>query len=60
MSFKRVRVNNTKKSEQERLYDVIRDLKGKEDDESKEKMDKAVKDIAEISENKYHSVVEGF
>ena len=34
-SFKRVRVNTTKKSEVEKLYDIVRDLKGKEDDVSK-------------------------
>ena len=32
MSFKRVRVSKTKKSEVEKLNDIVRDLKGKEDD----------------------------
>ena len=58
ISFKRVRVNNTQKSEQEKLCDILKDLKGKEDDASKEKIDKTIQAIAEVAEKKYHSVVE--
>ena len=51
--FKRVRINKTKKSEVEKLYDIVRYIKGKEDDVSKEKLAKTVEAIAEVPENRY-------
>ena len=58
MSFKRVRVSKTKKSDVEKLYDIVKDLKGKEDDVNKVKLAKTVEAIAEVAEIRYKKVVE--
>ena len=57
MSFKKVRVNTNKKSEQEKLHDIARNLKGKEDNASKEKLEKTLEAIAEVAEKKYQMLV---
>ena len=58
MNFKKIRINNSKKSEEEKLYQRMRELKGKEDDKSKAEVEDVIKAIAEAAEIKYNKVVE--
>ena len=52
MNFKQVRKNYCKKSEDKKLCDKMRELKGENDDESREALEPVVKAIAESSEAK--------
>ena len=60
MNFNKIRINNNKKSEDEKLYDKMRQLKGKDDSERAKELDKVIKDIAESAELKYRNVMEEF
>ena len=51
-SFKKVRVNNNKASESQKLYNKMRELKGKVDQESKDEISKVVEGIAAEAERK--------
>lgn len=57
-NFKKVRINNSKPCEQEKLYTKMRELKTKEDAKSAEELKKVVEDIAKSAEAKYNLVVE--
>ena len=57
-NFKRVRINNNKPFEQDKLYTRMRELKGKDDVKSAEELEKVMEDIADIAEAKYKLVVE--
>ena len=45
LNFKKVRVNKTKSAVSEKLYIEMRELKGKEDEQSKNKLAKMIKAI---------------
>ena len=57
-NFKKVRLNNSKPCEQEKLYTKMRELKTKEDAKSAEELKKVVEDISKSAEAKYNLVVE--
>ena len=52
-----MRVSNNKHSEEEKLYDIMRRLKGKEDDKSVNEMKYVIEAIAMNAEKKYDKVV---
>ena len=56
-NFKKVRVSNHKPSDEEKLYQKMRELKGKEDDHSVNKMKEVIEAIALNAEKKYDKVV---
>ena len=56
-SFRKVRVSNNKPSDEEKLYDNMRKLKGKEDEQSVQKLNEVIDAIAVHAENKYNKVV---
>ena len=58
MNFKKIRISNFKKSEDEKLYARMRELKGKEDDKSKEELEEVINAIAEAAEKRYDKVVQ--
>ena len=57
-SFRKVRVNKHKESEEEKLYKKMRVLKELNDEDSKDAINEVVKDIANIAEAKYKQVIE--
>ena len=56
LNFKKVRVNKTKPAESEKLYDEMRKLKGKKDEQSKNKLAHVIDAIAKDAERKYEKV----
>ena len=56
-SFRKVRVSNNKPSDEEKLYDNMRKLKGKEDEQSVQKLNEVINAIAVHAEIKYNKVV---
>ena len=54
--FKKVRVSNNKPSDASKLYDKMRELKGKQDEESKKELEKVIEAIAEHAEGNYRKV----
>ena len=56
-SFKKVRVSSNKPSESHKLYNRMRELKGKSDKDSKDELEKVVEAIAAEAERKYRTVV---
>ena len=58
MCFKKVRLSNTKETEEEKLYNKLAMLKLKDDDESKEAVANVIEDIAKAAEAKYTKVME--
>ena len=57
-NFNKIRISNSKKSEDEKLYDEMRELKGKNDAKSKEALENVIKAIADSAEKKYIKVVD--
>ena len=57
MNFRKIRTNNAKKSEDEKLHDKMRQLKGKNDSKSIQELEKIVINIAECAESKYKHVI---
>ena len=53
MNFRKVRVNNHKETDEEKLYKKLRVLKERNDEESQEAIEEVVKAIAEVAETKY-------
>ena len=53
MNFRKVRVDNHKETEEEKLYKKMRVLKDRNDDESKEAIQVIVEAIAKVAETKY-------
>ena len=58
INFKKIRVSHTKESDEDKLYKKMRELKDKEDNKSKTELDNIIKDIANLSEEKYQKVME--
>ena len=58
MCFKKVRLNNNKETEEEKLYNKLAMLKSKDDNESKEAVANVIEDIAKAAEAKYTKVME--
>ena len=56
-SFKKVRVSNNKPSGANKLYDRMRELKGKHDKESKNELEDIIEAIAAHAEGNYNKVV---
>ena len=57
-NFRKIRINTTKKSREEYLYDKMRELKEKKDNDNIKDMKKVVEEIAKIGEERYKKVVE--
>ena len=55
--FIKVRINRNKPTQYEKLYNELRDLKGKKDPESVNRLKEVIKEIAEEAEQKYKKVV---
>ena len=58
INFKKIRVSHTKESDEDKLYKKMRELKDKEDNKSKTELDNIIKNIANLSEEKYQKVME--
>ena len=58
MNFKKIRVNNAKQSDEDRLFEKMRDIKGKKGPENEIELDKVVKEIASLAEEKYDKVIQ--
>ena len=56
MNFKKQRVNRSKPMKTNHLYNRMRELKGKEDDQSKDELKKVIDEIADEEETKYEQV----
>ena len=52
-SFKKTRVKGHKVNDDKQLYDKMRSLKDKNDNESKKELEKTIKDIAESSSENF-------
>ena len=48
MNFKKVRVSQSKESDQDKLYNRMRELKEKTDDNSKTELENVTKEIAQL------------
>ena len=57
-NFRKIRINTTKKSREEYLYDKMRELKEKKDNDNIKDMKKVVEEIAKIGEERYKKLVE--
>ena len=57
-TFKRVRVNKYKESEEEKLYKKMRLLKESDGEDNKEAINEVVEAIAKVAETKYKQVIE--
>ena len=55
---KKIRVSDTNDSEQDKIYNRMRELKEKVDDKSKAELDNVIKWIAKMAEEKYQKVME--
>ena len=55
--FRKVRVSNNKPSEEEQLYNKMRKLKGKKDEQSLKDINEVIEAIAALADNKYNKVV---
>ena len=57
-SFKKIRITKPKENQTDKLFDKMRKLKGKEDEESMVELEKIITEIAEIEEQKYNEIIE--
>ena len=58
MNFRKVRVNNHKETEEEKLYKKMRELKDRNDKDGQEAIEEVVAAIAKVAETKYTKVMD--